>query len=286
MKRREFIKDLATLCISGSLLPMLRAQDRKVRVLYFTRSAGFEHSVVARPNEGLSHSEKILIELGKRAGFEVECTKDGSVFDGDLEQYAVVALYATGDLTRPDGPKSPPMTPKGKERFLEWVKNGGGVVGFHAATDAFHSRQGEVDPFLQMLGGEFLTHGAQQEATVRLVDPAWPGLDQVPKEIRLLEEWYVFRNFAPDLHVIFVQETKGMHGKAYERPPYPQTWARLHGKGRVFYTSFGHREDIWTNQIVQQIMLAGLAWAMKRVDADVTPNIEKVCPGIVAASRA
>jgi hypothetical protein len=46
----------------------------------------------------------------------------------------------------------------------------------------------------------------------------------------------------------------------------------------VFYTSFGHRDDVWTNPKVQEIMLGGIAWAMRNVKADVTPNIDKVAP--------
>ena len=85
-------------------------------------------------------------------------------------------------------------------------------------------------------------------------------------------------HFAKDLHVILVQETAGMHDAAYQRPPFPATWARMQGKGRVFYTSMGHREDVWTNPIFEQVALGGCSWAMKHADADVTPNIETVTP--------
>ena len=69
-----------------------------------------------------------------------------------------------------------------------------------------------------------------------------------------------------------------MKGKMYERPPYPATWARLHGKGRVFYTSMGHREDVWTNPVFQEILTGGINWVVKNVEADVEPNIDKVTP--------
>ncbi len=69
-----------------------------------------------------------------------------------------------------------------------------------------------------------------------------------------------------------------MKGKPYQRPRFPSTWARRHEKGRVFYTSFGHREDIWTNPKVQAIMLGGIAWALGNVEADATPNLDKVAP--------
>jgi hypothetical protein len=40
----------------------------------------------------------------------------------------------------------------------------------------------------------------------------------------------------------------------------------------------GHREDIWTNPVFQQVLLGGMNWALGNVDADVTPNIGKVTP--------
>ena len=88
------------------------------RVLYFTKSAGFEHSVVKRPAEGqLSHSEKILTELGKKHGFEVFCTKDGSIFTPEnLAKYDVIALYTSGNLLRSGTDKTPPMTAEGRDR--------------------------------------------------------------------------------------------------------------------------------------------------------------------------
>jgi type 1 glutamine amidotransferase len=52
----------------------------------------------------------------------------------------------------------------------------------------------------------------------------------------------------------------------------------MHEKGRVFYTSLGHREDVWSGAIFEQIVLGGLAWALGRVQADITPNIDQVAP--------
>jgi type 1 glutamine amidotransferase len=46
----------------------------------------------------------------------------------------------------------------------------------------------------------------------------------------------------------------------------------------VFYTSLGHREDIWTNPFFQPITMGGMAWALGNVQADITPNIDKVTP--------
>ena len=150
---------------------------------------------------------------------------------------------------------------------------------FHAATDSFRKPGSpEIDPYIAMIGGEFIGHQAQQEAKLRVTSPKFPGMINLDVLTRY-EEWYTLGKYANDLHVILAQETAGMVGERYQRPPFPATWARMQGKGRVFYTSFGHREDIWSNPTVQQIMLGGIAWTMRNVDADVTPNITKVTPG-------
>jgi len=289
MKRREMLKATSLAALGLSAFPlrwMAAAEGKKQKVLYFTQSAGFEHSVVHREGDQLSHSERVLTEMGKRAGFEVECTKDGRVFDGDLATYDVIAFYTSGDLTRPNKQQTPPMTPQGKQKLLDAIAAGKGFVAFHAATDSFHSQgardeiQTEVDPYIAMLGGEFLTHGAQQEASL-VITSRFPGAGNLgcAEGISFTEEWYASKNFAKDLHVILVQETKYMKGECYQRPDFPSTWARMHGKGRVYYTSLGHREDVWINPFFQTIVLGGFAWTLGNVDYDVKPNIDQVTPG-------
>jgi len=278
MKRREMLKLSAGLvCVSSFPFGWLRAAEgKKIKVLYYTQSAGFRHGPVTRKDGQLAFSEKVLTELGQQHGYEVVCTQDGGVFDGDLDQYAAIALYTSGNLTQA---KENPMSPKGKQRFLDWVAAGGGVIGFHSATDTFRTPKDKIDPYIEMIGGEFISHGAQQKAKMRVASPKFPGADKLGKEFELMEEWYALYKFAKDLHVILVQETEEMKGQMYERPPYPATWARMHGKGRVFYTSLGHREDIWTNkEYFHPLVLGALAWATKQVDADVTPNIDQVTP--------
>jgi hypothetical protein len=270
--------------------PMITSAQSKTRkVLFFSKSSGFEHSVIQRKAMGPSFAEKILGELGPRHGIQFDFSKDGSLFTTKyLRGYDAVVFYTTGDLTTAGTDKNPPMSPGSKDVLLGAVKSGKGFVGIHSATDTFHSKEpagaagyqndGEnADPYIQMIGGEFIIHGRQQKATARANDSNFAGM---PKEdFDLTEEWYSFKNFAKDLHVLLTQETRGMEGNPYKRPPYPATWARLHGKGRVFYTSLGHREDVWTNPLFEQILFGGIAWAVGNVEADVTPNIETAAPG-------
>lgn len=291
MKRRDFLRLGGSAAAGVSVFPLgwvSAAEIKPQRILYYTRSTGYEHSAVKREDGGPSVSDKALTALGERAGFEVTCTKDGRIFDGDLEQYDAFAFYSCGNQFVPGShPDNPPMTPEGRQRLLDAVAAGKGFVGFHSAADTFHSRK-EIDPYVAMVGGEFMGHGTQQPGRLPIASPEFPGLEDYRKQDAVTierEEWYTFRNFGRDLHVILVQDTEMLRKEherdkfLHSRPSFPQTWARKQGKGRVFYTSFGHVHDVWTHPFFESLVLGGIAWALRNVEADVTPNIEKVTPG-------
>ena len=130
-----------------------------------------------------------------------------------------------------------------------------------------------------MVGGEFVSHGEQQKARMKVVDAAFPGLEKLGEGFELHEEWYALKHFAPDLHVLLVQETEGMKGDMYQRPPFPATWARQHGQGNVFYTSLGHREDVWTNPLFEQIIVGALRWATGQVQVEIAAQHGAGNPG-------
>jgi type 1 glutamine amidotransferase len=261
------------------------ADQPRRRLLMMTRSQGFEHSTAKREGEKLSFNEELVTKLGHEHGFDVVCTKDGGLFEGDLSAFDAFLFYTTGDLTQPGGDAAPPMSAKGKERLLEAVLAGKGFLASHCGADTFHSagpsreEQAKRDPYIAMLGGEFISHGPQQKARQKVVDRTFPGFEQLGADFLIEDEWYSLKNFADDLHVILAQDTHGMDGNDYLRPAYPSTWARRHGKGRAFYTSMGHREDVWTNPAFQTLFLGGLAWAFGNVEHDVPANIKEVTPG-------
>ncbi len=269
-----------------------RAADAKPRkVLFFTKSAGFEHSCIKREKpDQLSHAEKVFVELGKAGHFEVTATKDGSVFTPEkLAEFDVIAFYTTGDLTQAGTDGTPPMPKEGRDALMKFIESGKGFVGFHCAADTFGKHAGggdddKADDYIKMIGGEFDGHGAQQNSRIRAVKGFAPLKDV--KDFDLLEEWYLFRNIAPDMHVILVQETGSMSEAMHkDRKPHPETWARMQGKGRVFYSSLGHREDVWTNPLFHQVILGGLAWAAGNVEAEVKPNLKEACPEVEKVRR-
>ncbi|HYG77723.1 MAG TPA: ThuA domain-containing protein [Planctomycetota bacterium] len=249
------------------------------KILFFTKSARFEHSVIKRNGDAPSYAEKILDELGAKHNFKITTTKDGGIFTAEnLAKYDAIMFYTSGDLLKPAKDGSPPMTAEGKQLLFDTVKNGKPFIAVHNALATFDKSTDKVDPYIEMIGGESIGHGAQQKARNLCVDAKFPGCEKLGEGFELMEEWYSIKNFSKDVHVILVQDPKGMNGGLYIRPPYPATWARMHGKGRVYATSLGHREDVWSNPLFQDILVGGIQWALGRVEADITPNIETVTP--------
>jgi type 1 glutamine amidotransferase len=269
------------------------------KILFFTKSSGFEHPVISWKNGQPSFAEKVLLELGAKNGWEFTFSKDGSKFSPEyLNQFDAVFFYTTGDLCSEGTDKNPPMTPAGKQALFDYVRSGKGFIGTHAAADTFHtaneSKKGpdryanhgtNADPYCCFLGGEFIIHGAQQVATNKVIDSKFPGFENVGDNFAFQEEWYSLKDFSPDDHVLTVMDAPQMKGPMYDRPAYPNTWARSEGKGRVWYTAMGHREDVWTNPTFQQILVGGIKWALGEAAADVTPNIQTAAPGAYTNPR-
>jgi type 1 glutamine amidotransferase len=294
MNRRHFLRTTTAATLGGwALTRTTHAAAPARKILFFSKSSGFEHSVISYQKGTPSYAEKQLTELGAKNNWTFTFSKDGSLFNpAYLAQFDAVFFYTTGNLCEPGTDGQPPMSQAGKQALLDYVASGKGFIGSHSACDTFHtnneSKKGPeryknfgdaADPYVKMIGGEFIKHGAQQSAKMRIIDPKFPGFETHTGAFDMQEEWYSLKDFRPDLHVLLVQETDSMKGIEYERPAYPATWARKHGAGRVFYTSMGHRDDVWTNPIFQDILTGGISWAVGNVEADVTPNLDKVAPG-------
>jgi len=293
--RRSFLKTATLAGAAASLPTRLRPAGPKT-LLVFTKSSGFEHQVVKRVDGKPSILENTVADLARKHGFQVENSKDGRIFDSaDFPKFAGLLFFTTGDLTKEGTDKNPPMSDAGKQRFLDAIHDGKGFVGVHAASDTFHTQPdapdlssrylayGEKsDPYLRMLGGEFIIHGDNprlQTTNLIVNDSKFPGLEGVTSPVEMNEEWYSLKDFRDDLHVILTIDTSKLKNACYERPSYPGTWARMHGKGRVFFTAIGDRPENWQNVFFQNLLAGGIRWALGEVKADIPPNIKEATPG-------
>lgn len=293
--RRRFLQAGAVASASLALPQGLFAAGKK-SVLLFTKSSGFEHEAIKVVDGKPSIMEEAVTAVGRQHGFEVTATKDGRVFDSkEFPQYAAAIFFTTLDLTMPGTDKNPPMSPQGKQTFLDAIHGGMGFVGVHAAADTFHTQPDvegngnryiahgdKSDPYLRMLGGEFITHGNTprlQTTKVIVNDPKFPGLEGISSPVSFNEEWYSLKDFRNDIHVILTLDTKGMTGEPYQRKPYPMTWARMEGKGRVFYTAIGDRRENWSSPFFLNLLGGGIRWTIGDAQASLTQNLVQAAPG-------
>jgi hypothetical protein len=178
------------------------------------------------------------------------------------------------------------MSTDGKQALFDYIRDGGGFIGLHCATDTFKTKG--VDKYANnhqacgdytcMIGGEFLGHGKQQVATNLVINPKFPGFEKIGKSFTLKEEWYALKHFQSDMHVLSVLQTKGMQGKDYNRPNYPISWARYEGKGRVYYNAMGHREDVWSSTLFQDMIIGAVHWSSGDIAIDISANLDQVAP--------
>jgi uncharacterized protein len=236
-----------------------RAEGAPKRLLVVTVTKGFRHSSIPL-------AEKVLAELGQKSGaYTVDYVRN----DQDMaEKMTLAALQnydgvvfesTTGILPLPD-----------KAAFLEWIKSGKAFIGMHAATDTFHGKEGEIDPYIDMIGGEFKKHEAQVKVECLNQDPNHPATRQIGKSYVVFDEIYQMKNFFRDrVHGLL---TLDKHPNSGEPGDYPIAWCKKYGKGNVFYTSLGHREDVWESPIYQKHILGGIQWALGLEPGDATPQ--------------
>jgi type 1 glutamine amidotransferase len=148
-----------------------------------------------------------------------------------------------------------------KNSILEFVRNGKGIVGIHAATAAFQN----WPEYGQMMGGYYNTH-IFQDVAVKLDDPQHPvNACFKGKPFQINDEIYIFREpYSRDnLHVLLSLDLDRMAdpGKRPDKD-YAISWVRQYGQGRVFYTTLGHAAETYWNPLFLQHLLAGIQFAM------------------------
>jgi len=275
------------LCAFGLASP---AQAAPKKVLVVTVTLGFRHSSIPT-------AEKVLAQLAQESeAFTVDYARvepnDPQFKDADgkvdrakvneaiknvlaekmspaaLKQYdAVIFANTTGDLPLPDN-----------QALLDWIKSGKGFVGMHSAADTFHG----FAPYIDMLGGEFKAHGAQVQVDAINQDQECPICRHLPANWEVFDEIYQFKNFErAKVHGLL---TLDKHPNDKTPGDYPVSWCKEYGKGRVFYTSLGHREDVWdpnwtdrknskeVAEAYQKHILNGIRWALGLEKFDARPQ--------------
>lgn len=146
-----------------------------------------------------------------------------------------------------------------------------------------------------MIGGHFKTHGAQVEVNIINQDKECPSCRHLGDNWKVFDEIYQMKDF--DRATVHGLLTLDKHPNNGTPGDYPVAWKKNYGKGRVFYTSLGHREDIWDPawtdskngrknspeiaKAYQQHILGGIKWALGLEPGDATPQTAPAKPKTV-----
>ena len=262
--RRSLWWLIAILAAITFVFPALAAPKK---LLVVTVTKGFRHSSIPT-------AEKVLGELAEKSGaFTVEYVRTDDEMAQKMTAEAlkaydgVIFANTTGELPLPD-----------KEAFMEWLKSGKAFIGMHSAADTFHP----FPPYREMLGAEFETHHSQAQVDCINQDPSNPACRRLGPTFQVKDEIYLMKNFERSkVHGLLGLDKhpadNSKEGNAQTPGDYPIAWVKEYGKGRVFYTSLGHREDVWdpntpetfkrenpksVAEAYQQHILGGIKWAL------------------------
>jgi len=162
-----------------------------------------------------------------------------------------------------------------KADLLSFVRDDGkGFVAGHTALTAFES----WPEFLDLLGARYDGHPWNTApGTVINEDPAFPATKHFPQTFSLTDEFYQpSKDLSREkVRVLLRLDTSKMppHPDLHRTEgDFPLAWAKMYGKGRVFYSSFAHAAGTWDNPDVYHMYFEALKWALGMTDAEVTPG--------------
>jgi len=156
---------------------------------------------------------------------------------------AVMFLLTTGEL---------PMNAADKQALVAFVRRGGGLIGFHSATDTFH----HWAAYQAMIGAEFSHHPHPSTQRVIVTDHSIPATRPLRASFLIHEEFYVFKHDPrPHVHALAELDT-GRGG-----PDRPLVWCRRFGRGRVYYDALGHFSATWHSRYQLTLVSGGILWA-------------------------
>ena len=208
-------------------------QPRRIELLFLGHDAEHHPSHTYMP---------ILASALTKDGINMTYTEDVNDLNADnLERFDGVILYANYEDRMPEQ----------EQALMDYVSEGHAFIPLHCASFCFKDSEAYID----MVGGRFSTHETGI-FSAEIVDKEHP----IMKEITNFETWdetYVHDKIANDIHVL-MERVDGEH-----REPY--TWVKEYGKGKVFYTAFGHDERTWNNEGFQNLVKQGILWAVDSV---------------------
>ena len=233
-------------CIALMLLLVMSCsstdQPRRLEVLFLGHNSEHHNSAVYMPLLA-THVAKAAINITYTENLDDLNKEYLNLFDG-------IIIYANHDS----------IATSQEAALLEFVRKGKGLIALHAASHCFRN----APAYLEAIGGQFDRHGFQQFTAQYLNTDHVIMKGLRPFETR--DETYVHKNLSDDLTLLMTRK----EGDRNE----PWTWIRKEGKGRVFYTAYGHDKRTWEQPEFLQLVENGIFWSI----GETTKNLAKNFP--------
>lgn len=190
-----------------------------------------------------AEGELLATLLAADGRFELDTTSDLDALAGlPGGRYAVVVINATRE---PDE-----LTSEREQGLLDFVRNGGGLVGVHSAAASFSNSR----PYIEMLGCQFLHHPEFHEFTVSIVRKDHYLTQRMPDTFTISDEMYHLQNYDPEKVTLLAQTP-------WQGKQMPMAYTKTYGKGRVAYLANGHDLRAWRNPEFQKLLIRAIAWS-------------------------
>lgn len=264
---RSLVAVTLSLAVCGGLVAQTPGRPRK-KLLAIGEEKGYRH-------DSVSHALATIERLGRQSGYwdttirtDTEAlTKKKLEYNAkNLNDFDAVLFYTGGTLEMDDQKKAD---------FLSFVHDDGkGFIGIHSATITFTG----WPEYGEMIGGYFDEHPwGTFDAPIVVEDSSFPGMQQWPRSFILRDEIYQMKSFSRDkLHVLMSLDASKLdlaNPRVHRTDrDFAVTWAKMFGKGRVYYTTLGHPDEVWDRPEMQQMITEAIKWALRLVDGDATPR--------------
>jgi uncharacterized protein len=247
---------------------MAQTPPAKKRLLVIGEEKGYRH-------EAVTHAMVTIEQLGHETGAwdTVIRTDTEALTKGKLEYNAKnlndfdAVLFYTGGTLEMDEQK--------KADFMAFVHDDGkGFIGIHSAAITFT----QWPAYGEMIGGYYDEHPWNTfDAPIVVEDSTFPGMQSWKPTFTLSDEIYQLKMFSRENSRVLMRldaSKLDLKNPRVHRTDndFAVAFAKMYGKGRVFYTTLGHVEANWDKPEMQAMITGAIKWALRLVDADVTPR--------------
>lgn len=222
-------------------------------LVYYTEYAEEAHVEFAK--QGV----RFFKRLNYGEGFVLDVTTDFSQYPYEkLKEYDVVIMLNTM-----------PSTPKEREIFQQYMENGGGWVGFHAA--AYNDKNTKWPWLVEFLGGGvfYCNNWPPQPVKLMLDNTAHPVTKNLPAFFIAPEsEWYqwtpsprenkdveVLLSISPDNYPLGIKDVVNFGD-------FPIVWTNK--KYRMIYLNMGHGDDEFTDATQKLLFVNAFRWVVSK----------------------